>query len=115
MFRVGVVRYSESSITDAIVLFDQALVLADGSQLPSDRLRSDVFHWRARCHRRNRDWVAAEDDVECVLELAEACSDTRRIADALFQASLVAQRQGRWLRARTHAERALVCALREPR
>src|SRR5688572_20175215 len=56
VFRVGVVRYSESSITEAIVLFDQALVLAEGSQLPSDRLRSDVFHWRARCHRRNRDW-----------------------------------------------------------
>ena len=108
VFRVGVVRYSESSITEAIVLFDQALVLAEGSQLPSDRLRSDVFHWRARCHRRNRDWVAAEDDVERALELAEACSDTRRIADALFQASLVAQRQGRWLLARTHAERACV-------
>ena len=109
VFRVGVVRYSESSIAEAIVLFDQALVLAEGSDLPSDRLRSDVFHWRARCHRRNRDWVAAEDDVERALELAEACSDTRRIADALFQASLVAQRQGRWLLARTHAERA--CAL----
>ena len=40
--------------------------------------------WRPGvCHRRNRDWVAAEDDVERALELAEACSDTRRIADAL--------------------------------
>ena len=106
VFRVGVVRYSESSIAEAIVLFDQALVLAEGSELPADRLRSDVFHWRARCHRRNRDWVAAEDDIERALELAEACSETRRIADALFQASLVAQRQGRWLVARTHAERA---------
>ncbi len=105
VFRVGVVRYSESSITEAIVLFDQALVLAEGSDLPGDRLRSDVFHWRARCHRRNRDWVAAEDDVERALELAEACSDTRRIADALFQASLVAQREGRWILARTQAER----------
>ena len=111
VFRVGVVRYSESSIAEAIVLFDQALVLTEGSDLPGDRLRSDVFHWRARCHRRNRDWVAAEDDVERSLELAEACADTRRIADALFQASLVAQRQGRLLLARTHAERA--CALFE--
>ena len=111
VFRVGVVRYSESNIAEAIVLFDQALVLAQGSDLPGDRLRSDVFHWRARCHRRNRDWVAAADDVERALELAEACADTRRIADALFQASLVAQRQGRWLLARTHAERA--CTLFE--
>ena len=108
VFQVGVVRYSESSITEAIVLFDQALVLAEGSDLPADRLRSDVFHWRARCHRRNRDWVAAEDDVERALELAEASTDARRTADALFQASLVAQRQGRWLLARTYAERARV-------
>jgi tetratricopeptide (TPR) repeat protein len=106
VFRVGVVRYSESSIAEAIVLFDQALVLAESSHLPADRLRSDVLHWRARCHRRNRDWVAAEDDIEHALEFAEACSETRRIADALFQASLVAHRQGRWLLARTHAERA---------
>jgi tetratricopeptide (TPR) repeat protein len=106
VFQVGVVRYSESSINEAIVLFDQALVLAESSDLVADRLRSDVFHWRARCHRRNRDWVAAEDDVERALELAESASDTRRTADALFQASLVAQRQGRWLIARTHARRA---------
>ena len=106
VFQVGVVRYSESSINEAIVLFDQALVLAESSDLAADRLRSDILHWRARCHRRNRDWVAAEDDVERALELAEAASDSRRTADALFQASLVAQRQGRWLLARTHAKRA---------
>ncbi len=105
VFQVGVVRYSESKIGEAIVLFDQSLVLAEGSDVPSDRLRSDVFHWRARCHRRNRDWVAAEEDIEHALELAEACADDRRAADALFQASLVAQRQGRWVLARTHAER----------
>ncbi len=78
VFRVGVVRYSESSINEAIVLFDQALVLAESSDLPADRLRSDIFHWRARCHRRNRDWVAAEDDIERALELAEACAEPRR-------------------------------------
>ena len=105
VFLVGVVRYQESSIDEAIVLLDQALVLAEGSEERSDRLRSDIFHWRARCHRRQRDWVAAEEDVERALELAEASADTRRVADALFQASLVAQRQGRWVLARTHAER----------
>ena len=105
VFMVGVVRYHESSIADAIVLFDEALVLAEGSEERSDRLRADIFHWRARCHRRDRDWVAAEEDIQQALELADACSDTRRIADALFQASLVAQRQGRWVLARTYAER----------
>ena len=108
VFLVGVVRYHESSIAEAIVLFDQALVLAEGSGPRSDRLRSDIFHWRARCHRRDRDWVAAEEDVERALELAEASSDSRRAADALFQASLVAQRQGRWVLARTYAERSRV-------
>jgi tetratricopeptide (TPR) repeat protein len=108
VFQVGVVRYSQSSIAEAIVLFDEALMLADDPQLHGDRLRSDIFHWRSRCHRRNRDWVAAEEDIERALELAEACSDSRRVADALFQASLVAQRQGRWVLARTNAERSRV-------
>ena len=105
VFLVGVVRYHESRIAEAIVLFDEALVLAEGSGERSDRLRSDVLHWRARCHRRNRDWVAADEDIERALELAEAIHDTRRAADALFQASLVAQRQGRWVLGRTYAER----------
>jgi tetratricopeptide (TPR) repeat protein len=105
VFLVGVVRYHESSIGEAIVLFDQALVLTEGSEERPDRLRSDIFHWRSRAHRRHRDWVAAEEDIDRALELAEACGDTRSVADALFQASLVAQRQGRWALARTHAER----------
>jgi tetratricopeptide (TPR) repeat protein len=105
VFQVGVVRYSQSSIGEAIVLFGEALSLAEGADLAADRLRSDIFHWRSRCHRRDRDWVAAEEDIERSLELAEACADERRIADALFQASLVAQREGRWVLARTYAER----------
>ena len=105
VFLVGVVRYQQSSIEEAIVLLDQALVLAESADERSDLLRSDVFHWRARCHRRLRDWVAAQEDIERALELAEASADKRRVADALFQASLVAQRQGRWVLARTYAER----------
>jgi transcriptional regulator with XRE-family HTH domain len=106
VFQVGVVRYSESKIADAIVLFGEALVLADAADPSADHLRSDIYHWRARCHRRNRDWVAASEDIERALELADASADERRAADALFQASLVAQRQGRWVLARTYAERA---------
>ena len=105
VFQVGVVRYHEAKIPEAVVLLDEALLLAESSEAPSDRLRSDILHWRSRCHRRNRDWVAAQEDVERALELAEAASDERRAADALFQASLVAQRQGRWVLARTYAER----------
>ena len=104
VFQVGVVRYSQSRVAEAIVLFDEALILAEVDP-PADRLRSDIFHWRARCHRRTRDWVAAQEDIERALELAEACDDERRVADALFQASLVAQRQGRWVLSRAYAER----------
>jgi transcriptional regulator with XRE-family HTH domain len=104
VFQVGVVRYSESRIAEALVLFGESLVMVEGA-VGADSLRSDVYHWRARCHRRNRDWVAAEEDVERALELADGISDTRRAADALFQASLVAQRQGRWVLARAQAER----------
>jgi tetratricopeptide (TPR) repeat protein len=104
VFLVGVVRYQQSSIDEAIVLLGEALELSEAGEEGSDRLRSDIFHWRSRCHRRHRDWVAAEEDIERSLELAEACADPRRIADALFQASLVAQRQGRWVLARTYAE-----------
>ena len=77
VFLVGVVRYSQSSIREAVGLFDQALVLAEGSSADLDRLRSDIFHWRSRCHRRNRDWVAAAEDIERALELAEASDDTQ--------------------------------------
>ena len=107
VFLVGVVRCSQSRIADAIVLLSEALALAESSELPPDDLRSDIFQWRARCHRLNRDWVAAHEDAEQALELAEASSDTRRIADALFQASMLAQRDGRWLLARSYAERSL--------
>jgi len=108
VFMVGVARYTESHIPEAIVLLDEAFELAEGSGVASDRLRSDVLHWRSRCHRRNRDWVAAQEDSERALELAEACADPRRTADALFQASLVAQRQGRWVLSRAYAERSRV-------
>jgi len=105
IFRIGVCRYSLSEIRDALALLDEALVLAEKSGLPCDRLRADIFHWRARCHRRERDWVAAREDAERSLELAEARGDRRRVADAYFQASLVAQQEGRWALARNQTER----------
>jgi tetratricopeptide (TPR) repeat protein len=106
MYRVGVCRYSRSDNAAAIGLFDEALSLAERSGVPCDALRSDIFQWRSRAHRRDRDWVAAQEDAERALELAVGLSDTRRAADAYFQSSLNAQRQGRWVLARTHAEQA---------
>ena len=65
-----------------------------------------MFTWRSRCFRRLRDYEAAREDVERALELAESMGDVRALGEAYFQASLVAERDGHWVLARTYAERA---------
>ncbi len=106
LFMFGVCRFKLSSIQTSIGLLSQALVLAEGSGLPCDRLRSDILNWRSRGYRHMRDFEAAREDVERALELAEALDDRRALANANFQASIVAERQGHWVLARTYAERA---------
>ena len=106
LFRFGVCRYKLSSISTSIGLLDEALALAERSGLPADLLRADILGWRSRCYRRQRDWQAAREDVERALELADSTKDRRAAAQAYFQASLVAEREGHWLLARTYAERA---------
>jgi transcriptional regulator with XRE-family HTH domain/Tfp pilus assembly protein PilF len=106
LYRMGVCRYKLASINTAQTLLTQALELADRSGLPCDRLRSHILEWRSRCSRRQRDFEAAREDIERALELAERLDDTLTVAHITFQASLVAERDGNWLRARTLAERA---------
>src|SRR4051812_18506920 len=106
LLRFGVMRYHRSSISTAIALLTEALQLSDRSDLPCDLLRADILDWRSRCYRRQRDWLAAREDVERALELADFAGDKRSAAQAYFQASLVAEREGSWLLARTYAERA---------
>jgi tetratricopeptide (TPR) repeat protein len=106
LFRLGVYRYKRASTQTSISLLSQALELAERSGLPCDRLRVDIFDWRARCYRRQRDWEAAREDVERALELAESLDDPRAVAKTYFQASLIAERNGHWVQARTYAERA---------
>jgi tetratricopeptide (TPR) repeat protein len=108
LFRLACCRYKLSSTATALSLFDEALGLAERSGLPCDRLRSQIFGWRSRCYRRQRDWVAASEDVERALELAQSLNDPRAMADAHFLGSLIAERQGRWVLARSYAERAKV-------
>jgi tetratricopeptide (TPR) repeat protein len=103
-FRLGACRYKLSSISTSLALLNEALRLADESPLPSDRLRADILAWRSRCYRRQRDWEAAREDIERSLELAAGLDDDLTVAHALFQASLVAERSGNWLRARSYAE-----------
>jgi tetratricopeptide (TPR) repeat protein len=106
LFRLGVARYQLNSIQTAIGLFDEAMKLADRSEIPSDHLRSNIFAWRSRCYRRRRDLEAAREDVERALELAEGLNDKRTAADVYFQASIIADREGHWVLARSYAERA---------
>jgi tetratricopeptide (TPR) repeat protein len=106
LFRLGCCRYKLSSIGIATSLFDEALALVEASDLPADRLRVDILGWRSRCHRRQRDWVSARDDVERALELSQALDDPELEANTLFQASLVCHREGNWFRARRLAEQA---------
>jgi tetratricopeptide (TPR) repeat protein len=106
LYRLGVCRYKLSSVASAVALLSEALVLSERSGLPADRLRSNILGWRSRCHRRQRDWEAAREDVERALELAEGLNDRRTVAHHYFQASLIAERTGHWVLARSYAERA---------
>lgn len=106
LFRLAVCRYKLSSISTAVALFGEALSLAERSGMPCDLLRADILGWRSRCHRRQRDYVAAREDVERALELAQDMGDRRATANTYFQASLLAQRQGHWVLSRSYAQRA---------
>jgi tetratricopeptide (TPR) repeat protein len=106
LFRLGVARYKLSSIETAVGLLSAALELAERSGFASDALRADILGWRSRCYRRRRDWQAAREDVERALELAQAAGDKQATANAYFQASLVAEREGHFVLARSYAERA---------
>ena len=106
LFLLGVCRYKLSSVSTALGFLNQALELAERSGLPCDVLRSEILSWRSRCFRHQRDYQAARDDVERALELASGVGDRRTMANVYCQASLVAERMGRWVLARTYAERA---------
>jgi tetratricopeptide (TPR) repeat protein len=106
LYRLGVCRYLLSSISTAVGLFNEALVLAERSGLPSDQLRMRIFSWRSRCYRRQRDYEAAREDVEHALELAEGLHDVRALGSAYFQASILAERDGHYVLARSYAEKA---------
>jgi tetratricopeptide (TPR) repeat protein len=106
LFRLGVARYKLNSVQTALALFGEALKVAEESAMPSDQLRSNILAWRSRCYRRRRDFEAAREDVERALELAESLNDTRTAADVYFQASIIADREGHWVLARSYAERA---------
>ena len=106
LYRLGVCRHKLSSIATAIGLFNEAYAIAEQSELPCDLLRSNILAYRSRCYRRQRDIEAAREDVERALELAQSLDDSPTMANVYVQASLVAERMGHWVLARSYAERA---------
>lgn len=107
LFRRGCVALKRSEVADATALFTRTLETNARSARPSTLLAAHVLNWRSRCHQLRRDWDAAARDAEASLELADGLSDDRARANALFQSSLVAERQRQWLLARFYAEEAL--------
>ena len=105
LYRLGCCRFKLSATANAVSLFTLALELCDSAS-GTDRLRANILDWRSRCYQRQREWDAARADVERALELAQALGDSQSIANAYFQASLVAERGGQWLLARMYAEEA---------
>jgi tetratricopeptide (TPR) repeat protein len=106
LFHIGRCRYKLSSIPTAVALFTEGLELMHHSDRIDDRLRSRILRWRSRCYRRQNDLEAAREDVEAALELSERLGDRDALAHGYFQASIIAERNGQWVVARSHAERA---------
>jgi tetratricopeptide (TPR) repeat protein len=107
LYRRGCVALKRAEVAEASALFTLALETNDRAPTPSLLLAAHAHEWRSRCHQLRRDWEAARRDAEASLELAAAARDERSEAHALFQASLVAERQRQWLLARFYAEQAL--------
>ena len=106
LLRLGGCRFQLNSVQTALALLNEALALAERSGMPCDALKANVLSWRARCWLLQRDYLAAREDVERALELAQGVEDPRTIGAAYFQASLVADRDGHWVLARNYAEQA---------
>jgi tetratricopeptide (TPR) repeat protein len=104
--RIGAVRVKRGSISRAVNDLSLALQLCDRSGRNCDRLRVEIYDWRSRCYQRQRDFKEARADIEIALELADRLGDTVASADINFRASSIAEREGKWLVARTYAERA---------
>ncbi len=106
LFHIGQCRYRLSSVPTAIALFTEALELMRRREAIDDRLRCRILRWRSRCYRRQGDWEAARSDVEAALELSERLGDGESLAHSYFQASIIAERRGHWVLARSYAEQA---------
>jgi tetratricopeptide (TPR) repeat protein len=105
LYRLGVVRFKQGSLTTALALLEEALRTCEASGRPSDALRARIWGARAKVRRRQKDFTAAAEDVQQALELATSLSDDRVLAETYLDASLVAERRHEYDLAREYAER----------
>jgi tetratricopeptide (TPR) repeat protein len=106
LFKLGVARWKIGSTHVAISLLTEAHKLLERLPLAADSMRAQVLGHRSVCYQRVGDLEAAREDAERAVELSEQLGDPRVIGYSYMQASLVAEREGRFVLARTYAERA---------
>jgi tetratricopeptide (TPR) repeat protein len=106
LFRLGVARWTLGSTHVAISLLTEAHKLLEQLPLAADSMRAQVLGHRSVCYQRVGDIEAAREDAERAVELSEQLGDPRVIGYSYMQASLVAEREGRFVLARTYAEKA---------
>lgn len=106
LFKLGVARIKLGSTHVAISLLTEAHKLLEQLPLATDSLRAQVLGFRSVGYQRVGDIEAAREDAERAVELAEHLGDARVIGHSYMQASLVAEREGRFVLARTYAEKA---------
>jgi tetratricopeptide (TPR) repeat protein len=106
LYKLGVARIKVGSTHVAITLLTEAHKLLEQLPLATDSMRAQVLGFRSVGYQRVGDIEAAREDAERAVELAEQLGDPRVIGYSYMQASLVAEREGRFVLARTYAEKA---------
>lgn len=106
LFKLGVARLRLNSTHVAITLLSEAHKLLEQAPLATDSLRAQVLSYRSLGYQRVGDIEAAREDAERAVELSEQLGDPHVIGYSYMQASLVAEREGRFVLARTYAEKA---------
>jgi tetratricopeptide (TPR) repeat protein len=103
--RLGIGRIKLGSTHVALSILTESHKVAEQS-LASDLLRVEILRWRSMSLQRLHDLDGAREDIERAIELGQHLGNARALGDALFQASIVALREGRYTLARRHAEAA---------
>jgi tetratricopeptide (TPR) repeat protein len=103
LYRLGVGRARLGSTHVALGILSEAYKAGTDALAP-EALLAGILSWRSMCLQRLRDIDLAREDAEHAVALSERSGDPRAQAYALFQASLAADREGRYVLARRYAE-----------